>query len=151
MTLDLQIPERLVSLAQARKNEPKRLAVVIEDPMASDPSVDEFLLMLDACTKLLPPGIVIEPKAIALDELPRKGRHLDQLANETTRCSDPAVTHTNMFVLGTSGASLNIGYVDGSGPGFWRQSIVKALQQSISRPVSSDRKVRSGGMSVARR
>ncbi|WP_245330046.1 hypothetical protein [Mesorhizobium mediterraneum] len=151
MTLGLQIPDRLVGFAQSRKNEPKRLAIVIDDPMASGPLVDAFMRMIDTCAELLPAGIVIEPKAIAWDELPRKGRHLDQLANETTRCSDPAVTHTNMFVLSTSGASLDIGYVDGSRSGFWRQSIVKALQHSISRPVSSDRKVRSGGMSVARR
>ncbi len=104
MALGLQIPERLVGLTQPRKNEAERLTIVINEIMALYPSGYEFLLMLQTCAKLLPPGVIIEPKVLAWNELPCECRCLDQLTDQTARCSDPAVliyVEENSFEVST--------------------------------------------------
>lgn len=117
MALGLQIPECLVGLAQAGKNEAERLTIVIDETMPLYPSGYEFLLMLQACTKLLPPGVIIEPKVLAWDELPCECRCLDQLADQTARCPDSAVTDANVLVLSAAGTPLDVGNLDRAGSG----------------------------------
>lgn len=59
-----------MGLAQAGKNEAERLTIVIDEIMPLYPSGYELLLMLQTCTKLLPPGVIIEPKVLTWNELP---------------------------------------------------------------------------------
>ena len=61
--LGLQVPERLVGLAQMGQEEPKRTPIIIDDVVSPRPRIDEFLRVANAVGERA--GAAIHPETLA--------------------------------------------------------------------------------------
>ena len=106
----LQVPKRLVGLAQSGQEKPERTPIVIDDVVSPGPRIDEFLRVANAGSERA--GAAIDPKALARMVLARSSGDLDQPADQSSRRRGPTIANPETLVLGAPRAALEIGDLD---------------------------------------
>src|SRR5579864_1768980 len=113
VSLGLQVPERLVRLAQAREDEVERTAFVIDDAVTPAPGVDSLGRMADLIRERS--AAVMDPETLARVMVASGGRHLDDATDQTAGRADASVADLDRLVLGAAGAALEVGDIHDAG------------------------------------
>ena len=92
-------------------------AIVVDDAVSSDPVVHQLMRVIDAGPELSSPFIMIDPERLDRKKAPGKASHLDQLADQSARRTEAAITNSQTLLLGTTRATLYVADLDR--PGLW--------------------------------
>jgi hypothetical protein len=110
MALGLEIPERLVGLAETRQQEPERAPIIVDNVMPPCPGIDRLARVPNACAERA--RSIVNPKVLVRMMASGCYGQIDQVPDQASRHGPATVTDAEPLVFGALRPALQVDDLD---------------------------------------